>query len=156
MSAMKIILGFSTMWLGAMVGIYLAVLVHDRRIRDLTAEQYVAMHQMRDKTFAKVMPPVGLATLFLIAIGTGLALSPGWPRMSGCVAVMCLVADIVITVCRQVPLNRRVQGWTAAAAPAEWSLARDVWTAQHHLRCLLALLAYVLYGTASFSSVAQW
>lgn len=42
--------------LGLVAGIYVSSLIHDHRIADLSAGQYVAMHQMRDKTFRRVMP----------------------------------------------------------------------------------------------------
>ncbi len=60
--------------LGAVSGIDLSVLVHDHRVCDLSALHYLAMHQMRDKTFKRVMPWVGLGTL------GGVMTTPADPR----------------------------------------------------------------------------
>lgn len=54
-------------------GIYVAGAIHDHRIDDLTASQYTAMHLMRDRTFARVMPVVGLVTLLLVAAAAAVA-----------------------------------------------------------------------------------
>ena len=46
--------------LDIVVGIYVTGIIRDFRIVDLPASQYAAMHQMRDKTFRRIMPVVGL------------------------------------------------------------------------------------------------
>ncbi|TGQ48083.1 MULTISPECIES: hypothetical protein [unclassified Mesorhizobium] len=58
---------------GLLAGIYVAGAIHDHRIDDLTASQYTAMHLMRDRTFARVMPVVGLVTLLLVAAAAAVA-----------------------------------------------------------------------------------
>jgi hypothetical protein len=64
---------------GVVAGIYVSALIHDHRVADLGASQYVAMHQMRDKTFRRVMPAIGLATLALVLLSVLFAMSSGLP-----------------------------------------------------------------------------
>lgn len=40
-------LGLSALLPALLAGVHVAGLIHDRRIDDLSAEQYMAMHQMR-------------------------------------------------------------------------------------------------------------
>lgn len=128
--------------LGLIAGIYVSALIHDWRIGDLSPAQYTAMHQMRDKTFRRVMPVIGLATVALVAASAALAVDPGLPRMLAWIAASLLIAIIALTVMRQVPLNERVQSWTEATIPADWTHVRDQWASQHQVRTALCLLAY--------------
>lgn len=127
---------------GVLTGIYWSVEIHDRRIEALTAPQYMAMHQMRDATFARVMPVFGLGTLFLVITCVAFALAPGWPRWLGAVAVILLVADIIFTIRRQLPVNREIQSWTESTIPVDWRSARDLWASQHRTRLVLCTAAY--------------
>jgi uncharacterized membrane protein len=128
--------------LGLIAGIYVSALIHDWRIGDLSATQYVAMHQMRDKTFRRVMPVIGLANVALVAASAALAVDPGLPRLLAWIATGLLIVDVAFTVTRQVPLNERVQSWTETTIPADWAQVRDQWTGQHHVRTALCLMAY--------------
>jgi hypothetical protein len=136
--------------MGVLTGIYWSVEIHDRRIDVLTASQYMAMHQMRDATFAKVMPFVGLGTLIVVVVSVGFALGTGWPRWIGAIAMMLIIADIVMTISRQVPLNQEVQSWSETTIPAHWRSVRDQWAAQHRLRLALCTLAYCALLVAVF------
>jgi hypothetical protein len=138
--------------LGLIAGIYVSMLIHDHRIGDLSAEQYVAMHQMRDKTFRRVMPVMALATLGLMMAGAIFAVGAGTPRALALIAVVLLATDAVLTIARQLPLNARIQSWTAATIPEEWSQARDRWAAQHRMRMVLGLAAYGCFLAAVLSA----
>jgi uncharacterized membrane protein len=128
--------------LGLIAGIYVSALIHDWRIGDLSATQYAAMHQMRDKTFRRVMPVIGLTTVALVAASAAFAVDPGLPRVLAWIATALLVTDIVLTVTRQVPLNLTIQGWTETTIPADWTQVRDQWASQHHVRTVLCVMAY--------------
>ena len=150
---MELLLGASLALSGIVAGIYASVPIHDRRIADLSGAQYAAMHQMRDKTFRVVMPPLTLTTLALAVSSAGLVLSPGLPCALGAVAALLMVVDIIIVVTRQVPLNTRIRNWAEDTIPADWTQLRDRWSAQHNLRLLCASVAYAcllaaaLWGT---------
>lgn len=128
--------------LGLIAGIYVSALIHDWRIGDLSPAQYIAMHQMRDKTFRRVMPVLGLANVALVVASAALPVDPGLPRALAWVAAVLLAIDIVFTVMRQLPLNMRMQSWTEAAIPEDWAQVRDQWASQHHVRTALCLMAY--------------
>ena len=147
---MVLVLAAALGLLGLIAGIYVSTLIHDHRVAELSAPQYVAMHQMRDKTFRRVMPAIGLTTLALVLLSVLFAISPGLPFALGCAAAALLVLDIVFTVTRQVPLNARMQGWTEAKIPADWSRTRDQWASQHLIRTVTCLVAYVCFLAAAF------
>jgi hypothetical protein len=128
--------------LGLIAGIYVSALIHDWRIGDLSATQYTAIHQMRDKTFRRVMPVLGLTTVVLVAASAAFAVDAGLPRVLAWIATALLATDIALTVTRQVPLNLTIQSWTEATIPADWTQVRDQWASQHHMRTALCLMAY--------------
>lgn len=134
---------------GLVAGIYVSALIHDHRIADLSASQYVAMHQMRDKTFRCAMPVVGLANLGFVVAAAAVAVGSGLPRILTVIAVVLLLADMALTMGRQLPLNAQIQSWTDATIPANWSQIRDKWAAQHVIRALLGLGAYACLMTAA-------
>ena len=79
---------------GIIAGIYVSGVIHDFRIDDLTAGQYMAMHQMRDRTFTRVMPVVRLTTLVLIAAMAMFAVDAGLPRILTIVAAVDIINSI--------------------------------------------------------------
>lgn len=137
-----LLLGASLGLLGIVAGIYVTGLIHDHRVCDLSAGQYTAMHQMRDKTFRRVMPVVGLATVALVIASAIFTVSSGAPWALAAIAAALLLVDVAFTITRQMPLNSRVQSWTEATIPADWAHIRDQWAAQHRVRVILAMIAY--------------
>jgi uncharacterized membrane protein len=133
---------------GLLAGIYVSSLIHDHRIADLSAGQYLAMHQMRDKTFRRVMPAIGLTTVTLVILSVAFAVGSGTAFVLGSAAATLLLLDIALTVTRQLPLNARVQSWTDATIPADWSRTRDQWAAQHLIRTIICLVAYACFLAA--------
>jgi hypothetical protein len=127
---------------GVLSGIYVCGLIHDHRVADLSATEYVAMHKMRDSTFRRVMPMLGLGTLFA-ATACAVAASTHAARALLIASGALLLIDIVLTIGRQLPLNRRVQTWRPETIPSDWREVRDRWKAQHMTRTLLGVSAYV-------------
>jgi hypothetical protein len=142
--------------MGVLTGIYWSAEIHDRRIESLSASQYMSMHQMRDVTFAKVMPFVGFGTLLAVIVSVVLAIESGWPQWLGIIAIGLMVIDIVFTVTRQLPLNREVQNWTEATIPAHWRSVRDGWATNHRMRTLFGTLAYVALISAVVMTLGDW
>ena len=70
--------------MGVLTGIYWSAEIYDRRIESLSASQYMSMHQMRDGTFAKVMPFVGFGTLLAVIVSVVLADRVRLATMAGC------------------------------------------------------------------------
>jgi hypothetical protein len=133
---------------GITAGIYVSTLIHDHRIDDLYGVEYMAMHQMRDKTYRVVMPPFRLVTLALVG-GAAYVAQNGLAQWLAAASAALIVIDIVLTVKLQVPLNRTVQSWTASTIPANWAEIRDRWDAGHNLRLVLALASFICVVAAT-------
>jgi hypothetical protein len=120
----------ATVLTGLIAGIYVSVLIHDHRIRDLTGPNYAAMHQMRDKTFRRVMPALVLPTLALLVVNAVLH-RQALPGAVFAVAALISLTDAVLTIRHQLPLNKEVQSWDADHPPARWADVRDAWAQGH-------------------------
>lgn len=128
---------------GAIAGIYLSVIIHDFRIKDLNGSAYVAMHQMRDKTYRVVMPLLGLTTLACLVVAMIVTLGHLSSSLFAIAGAFCAI-DIVIAVGHQVPLNKQVQAWNAATPPPQWLDVRDRWERGHRCRTLLGVLCFAV------------
>jgi hypothetical protein len=147
-----VLLAASLALMGVIAGIYVTGLIHDHRIADLSASQYAAMHQMRDKSFRRVMPVLGLGTFNLVLVAVMAALPPGMPRLLGGFAVLMLLGDLLIAIKAQLPLNRYIQSWAENRIPADWSDTRDRWAFNHAVRSALGIGAYLCLAAAVFGS----
>ncbi len=125
-----------------MAGIYVSVLIHDHRIRDLSGPAYAAMHQMRDKTFRVVMPIIGMTMLASLIMNAILNRS-GLPGALFAAAFLVALTDAGLTIRHQLPLNKLIQSWNADHPPAGWESARDGWARGHNLRIVLGVAVYV-------------
>lgn len=135
------LLCLSLLLTGLLAGTYAGNLVHDHAIGLLDAETFTRMHQMRDRSFRMVMPPVALLTLGSLLAGALTAGSAARPALL--LAAAATVADIALAVTRQVPLNRQVEHWAPGRIPADWAGLRDRWQRQHLWRSALMLAAFL-------------
>jgi hypothetical protein len=148
-----IILSAALVLTGIVAGLYVSTTIHDHRVAELSAGEYTATHQMRDKTFRVVMPPFRLVTLALTVVAAFVA-TAGLPRWLAIAAAALIVADIVLTVKLQVPLNEQVQSWSASTIPAHWTEVRDRWAAHHSMRLLIGLASYICVVAATVLTLA--
>ncbi|MFZ3181818.1 MAG: DUF1772 domain-containing protein [Methylocystis silviterrae] len=152
---MELLLGLSLGLIGIVSGVYVSGLIHDHRIADLSATQYVAMHQMRDKTFRNVMPALGITTFGLALISTVVGFSSGTPRLLGAATLMLLLIDIAVAVSRQLPLNQKIQTWSEATIPDDWELMSNQWAFHHTVRSMLGLAAFACFLTAVLLTIGR-
>lgn len=147
-----LLLALSLTLSGIIAGIYLTGLIQDYRVAGLSASQYAVLHRMRDRTFRRIMPALALATPSLMLLSAVSGLPVGIPKLLAGYAVLLLLADILIAVKAQLPLNRQIRAWAGNAIPANWREARDRWAFHHAVRTGLGVLASVCYASAVFLS----
>ncbi len=150
---MLIVPAVATLLTGLVAGIYLSVPIHDRRIVDLDGPAYVAMHQMRDATFRVVMPPLSITMVTVLVVSAILTMSSVSGALFACAAVAS-VADIVLTVRHQIPLNHEVQSWDSAYPPKHWAMVRDSWGQGHGIRLAIGILVFAATLTATLLAAA--
>jgi hypothetical protein len=109
---------------------------------------FTEVHQGRDAVAARVMPILGNAAILFIAISLFLVWGNTSRLLVGLTALVLYIADMVVTLRFNVPLNKEVQSWRPDAPPAEWARVRDRWERFHTIRTMLIVSGFILYAAS--------
>ena len=131
----------ATLGVGLLAGILVGTGMAAFTAKALPSTAWVMRFQLENRLFAKAMPPLMLGTL-LALMATGM-LSRGASRFLFVTSIVLMVLVFVVTVAFEVPLNKEMQSWTAAAPPSHWQQIRDLWLQRHLLRTIAAGMAFV-------------
>jgi hypothetical protein len=117
----------------------------DRATHGLSAPAYVELRQQINAAIVKRLMAIYLATLLalLALLAAALLQDRLWPALGAGAGALTLVADLLLAAKLNVPINRRMDGWSLAALPADWAAQRDAWSAALGLRRAVLLLGYV-------------
>jgi uncharacterized membrane protein len=116
-----------------------------RTMDRLSAETFVAVgHQMirnLGAPMAILLPLALLSALVTLALlwrgGRGAAF---WWLAAG---FLLMVAALVITLAVEVPIDNRIETWTAATLPADWRSIQSRWELWHTIRTFTSIAAVV-------------
>jgi uncharacterized membrane protein len=116
-----------------------------RTMDRLPAESFVAVgHQMIRNLGAPmaVLLPLSLlsALVSLALLWRGGRRTAFWWMAAG---FLLMVAALVMTLAVEVPIDNRIQDWTAATLPADWRSIQSRWELFHTLRTFASIAALV-------------
>jgi uncharacterized membrane protein len=116
-----------------------------RTMSRLSADTFVAVgHQMIQnlgRPMAILLPLALLSALVTLAL-----LWPGgraaafWWLLAG---LVLMIAALVITLAVEVPIDNRIETWTAATLPGDWRSIQSRWELFHTIRTFLSIAAVV-------------
>lgn len=88
-----------------------------------------------------------IANLWLVILNSGATGS--WGFITAAIGFLLLVADIILTLKGNVPLNNIINSWAPANPPADWRNIRDAWFGIFFYRqiVIIAGLISLLVGT---------
>jgi uncharacterized membrane protein len=116
-----------------------------RTMNQLSAETFLAVgHEMIQNLGA---PMAILLPLSLLSALVTLALL--WPRRRAAAfwwllaGFLLMVAALVVTLVVEVPIDNRIQTWTAATLPGDWRSIQSRWELFHTIRTFLSIAAVV-------------
>jgi uncharacterized membrane protein len=128
-----------------------------RTMNRLSAETFVAVgHEMIHNLgvpMAILLPLAllsALVTLVLLWQGGGRA-APFWWLLAG---FLLMVAALVITLAVEVPIDNKIEVWTAATLPGDWRSIQSRWETFHTIRSFLSIAA-VVAATISLAVTAR-
>jgi hypothetical protein len=109
---------------------------------------FTEVHQGRDRVAARVMPILGNAAILSVAACVVLARAvPGAFALS-LAALILIIGDMAVTLTGNVPINKQVQSWEAAAPPPQWAALRDRWEKLHTMRTVLIVPGFALLASS--------
>jgi uncharacterized membrane protein len=130
----------AVLMVGLIAGLMLGTGIEQRSLRALDMFAWVTEHQVMDAVFRRVMPPFWNGTAIILVIAA--ILSRGSSRWFFAVAAALLILSLIVTVRIEVPMNRAIEHWNPAAAPANWAAIRERWLAFHALRTASGITAF--------------
>lgn len=136
---------------GIIAGIYVNQVIGWPGVERFPGPAYVRYHQELDREFARAMPIVGNAALLSGIAAVGLRQGPRSRALSA-VALGCGIAEVALTVTKNVPLNTAVQSWSPEAPPEDWAEVRDRWMRGHRARTVLSLIGLGCQIAATMST----
>jgi uncharacterized membrane protein len=125
-----------------------------RTMDQLSAETFVAVgHQMirnLGAPMAVLLPLALLSALITLVLLWRRRSAPFWWLLAG---FLLMVAALVITLAVEVPIDNRIETWTAATLPGDWRSIQARWELWHTIRTFSSIAAV---AAASISAtVAQ-
>lgn len=110
----------------------------------LSGPAYVELRQRINAVMNRRLVPLYGATLASAGVLAWTAYARGERVLAGAAlaAIAGLVADAILAVRRNVPINARMDAWTPASPPADWETERARWSAAFALRQVVLSIAY--------------
>jgi uncharacterized membrane protein len=89
-----------------------------------------------------ILLPLALlsALITLVLLWQGGRMAPFWWLLAG---FLLMVAALVITLAVEVPIDNKIEVWTAATLPGNWRSIQSRWEAFHTIRSFLSIAAVV-------------
>ncbi|MEC3952022.1 anthrone oxygenase family protein [Nocardia sp. CDC153] len=112
-------------------------------MRALPADRYVQAHAFFSTRYDPFMPACLLLTMLGDVLAVAVAPSTAAAALAG-VGAAAAAGTVVISLSKNVPLNKWVQTVDPAAPPADWRDRRDVWGMWNRRRGLLVVIALVV------------
>jgi hypothetical protein len=110
----------------------------------LSAPAYIELRQRINAVMNVRLVPLYVATLASTLALAWSAFAHGERLLAtaALAAATGLIADAVLAVRRNVPINTRMDGWDPASPPADWEAQRAQWTAAFATRQVVLATAY--------------
>lgn len=125
---------------GAVAGLMYGVSLAAYADGNLPKEAWVRQQQAKDKVYGRVMPPVSVSTA--VSLTGAAVLSRGRARRWFAAGALFAVTSNMLTVGKEVPLNKVIVSWDPESAPPNWTDVRAQWYSNHILRAVPAALSF--------------
>jgi len=131
----------SVVLVGLLAGLMLGTGMDQYTHRLLSASGWTMEHQVMDALFRRVLPTFWNFTVLMLVVSA--IVSRGAARWLFGVSAVLLTVSLGVTISIEVPMNREIAQWDAAAPPANWMAVRDHWLSFHLVRTVSGMIAFV-------------
>jgi len=120
-------------------------IISQRQVQQaMDGEAYLQFRKLTDRLFQQRYRPVMYAGLLSnLALVMVSALSADkWVLISATTAFFALVADAMVTVKGNLPINAIINQWTEETLPTDWQQYRRRWLQVYSIRQVLSIVGY--------------
>jgi hypothetical protein len=121
------------------------ILAMSGTLKKMQAETYI---ETRNLLTERLQAPLQL--VYYTTLGSSLLLTAfcvvnpsGWLFICSVIALIALVADILLALKGNIPLNKFISSWTTNNYPPDWKLYRSRWFTLYHVRQALNITGFV-------------
>ncbi|MBL7742090.1 MAG: hypothetical protein JNN00_01325 [Chitinophagaceae bacterium] len=113
--------------------------------KNLQPAAYIESRHLLDKNLQQTLKTVYYLTLSssILLVSFCVTNPSGWLFICSVIALLSLVADIVLTLKGNVPLNKIINTWTLSDYPADWKDYRAKWLSIYHIRQVVNIIGFI-------------
>jgi len=130
------------------------ILAMSNVLKNMQPATYIESRKLLDKNLRASLPAVYYSALIAsIALTAFCVINPsGVLFICSVIALVALLADLVLTIKGNLPINETINSWSASDYPANWKEYRSKWFMIYNIRQsaniigFVSLLAGVIFG----------
>ena len=114
-------------------------------MKKMPAEAYIETRNLLTEKLQAPLQLVYYATLGSTILLTAFCVvnPSGWMFICSVIALVALIADILLALKGNIPLNTYISSWTTSDYPADWKQYRSKWFTLYHVRQALNITGFV-------------
>jgi uncharacterized membrane protein len=113
--------------------------------KKLAASSYIELRKLLDKNLKVKLQALYYLTVITAVLLVVASFSTTSPLLfiTACIALCTLIADIVISLKRNIPINNLINKWEVDAYPRHWQLIRRKWFYFYHIRQIVGIVGFI-------------
>ncbi len=122
------------------------ILAMTRVSRSMQAQSYIEARQLLDKSLRSRLSLLYYVTLLagILLVAFTVTNPHGFLFFSAVFALMALIADIILILKGNIPLNKTINSWSPSRYPENWSEYRAKWLVTYRIRQVINLSGFVV------------
>ncbi len=121
------------------------ILAMSSTLKKMQAETYIETRNLLTERLKTPLQIIYYATLGSSVLLTSFCVvnPSGWLFICSIIALIALLADVILAVKGNIPLNTFISSWTTANYPSDWKQYRSKWFTLYHVRQVLNITGFV-------------
>ena len=121
------------------------ILAMSNTLKKMQAETYIETRNLLTENLQTPLQLVYYTTLGASVLLTAFCVvnPSGWLFICSVIALIALLADVLLAVKGNIPLNKFINSWTPVNYPSNWKQYRSKWFTLYHIRQALNITGFL-------------
>jgi uncharacterized membrane protein len=121
------------------------LLAFSRATKKMQAASYIESRKLIDRELQSSLSFVyyAAAAAIILLIAFSVVNPGGLVFITAIIALVALIADVILALKGNVPINKRINSWTETNYPLNWKLYRAKWFNLYHIRQVINIAGFV-------------